>query len=716
MMTESDLMPQPLGGLSDKIFRRHRERLAIVYIRQSTVQQVERHQESTRLQYALVDRAFHLGWARETIVVVDDDLGRSGATIEGRLGFQRLVAEVGLGHVGLVLGVEMSRLARSNRDWHQLLEICSLFDTLIADCDGVYDAGNFNDRLLLGLKGTMSEAELHILKARMLDGRRAKARRGELGKPVPMGYLRRPSGEVALDPDEQAQGTIRLVFELFERFRTVGKVLRYLVEHDIRMPVRTPGGPGKGELEWHRANRPSLHNLFGNPIYAGIYAYGVRPTDRRRQKPGRRSTGRRAPRAGEAEVFLPDRVPAYITREQFERNQAQLRANRQDHLGPVRAGTALLSGLLVCGRCGLRMTALYNNDGHAARYACTGQNSSYGEPFCQSLKAAPVDGKVTAVVLEALQPAALETSLAVAADLQAERAALEQQWRQRLERAQYQVDQARRRYASTEPENRSVARTLERDWEATLAEQVRLTAEHERFRRERPRSPSPAELAAIRQLTTDLPALWQAPTTMSEERQTIVRLLLERVLVTVVDGSEQVRLECHWHGGNRTAHTLVRPVARVKALSTYATLIARAADLHRLGNGYASIAAILNQEAWRPPKRRDTFNAPMVRRLLVAAGIINQSSRRPRILSARQPDEWTVRELAEELGVPQPTLYGWVQKGRLLSRSVKAGAGSAKLITADAATIANLKTIRGTPRPWRRLPPVAEPNHPTPDA
>jgi DNA invertase Pin-like site-specific DNA recombinase len=716
MTTELDLMPQPLGGLSDKIFRRHRERLAMVYIRQSTVQQVERHQESTRLQYALVDRAFHLGWARETIVVVDDDLGRSGATIEGRLGFQRLVAEVGLGHVGLVLGVEMSRLARSNRDWHQLLEICSLFDTLIADCDGVYDAGNFNDRLLLGLKGTMSEAELHILKARMLEGRRAKARRGELGKPVPMGYLRRPSGEVGLDPDEQAQGTIRLVFELFERFRTVGKVLRYLVEHDIRMPVRTPGGPGKGELEWHRANRPSLHNLFGNPIYAGIYAYGVRPTDRRRQKPGRRSTGRRAPRAGEAEVFLPDRVPAYISREQFERNQAQLRANRPDHLGPVRAGTALLSGLLVCGRCGLRMTALYNNDGHAARYACTGQNSSYGEPFCQSLKAAPVDGKVTSVVLEALEPAALETSLAVAADLQAERVALEQQWRLRLERAQYQVDQARRRYASTEPENRLVARTLERDWEATLAEQVRITAEHERFRCERPQSPSPAELAAIRQLTTDLPALWQAPTTTSEERQTIVRLLLERVLVTVVAGSEQVRLECHWHGGNRTAHTLVRPVARVKALSTYATLIARAADLHRSGNGYASIAAILNQEAWRPPKRRDTFNAPMVRRLLVAAGIIKQSSRQPRILSARQPDEWTIRELAEELGVPQPTLYGWVQKGRLLSRSVKAGAGSAKLITADAATIANLKTIRGTPRPWRRLPPVAEPNHPTPDS
>jgi DNA invertase Pin-like site-specific DNA recombinase len=493
MMTGEDLTSRCLSPTSEKIFRRHRERLAIVYIRQSTVQQVERHQESTRLQYALVDRAFHLGWARESIVVVDDDLGRSGATIEGRLGFQRLVADVGLGNVGLVLGIEMSRLARSCRDWHQLLEICALFDTLIADTDGVYDPAQFNDRLLLGLKGTMSEAELHILKARMLEGRRAKARRGELGKPVPMGYLRRLSGEVVLDPDEQAQGTIRQVFELFERFRTVGKVLCYLVEHDIRMPVRTPGGLGKGSLNGAAPTGPRYTICSAIRSMPASMPMTCEPAtgDARSRTSWH---GRRPPRADEAEVFLPDRTPAYITREQFERNQAQLRANRPDRLGPARAGSALLSGLLVCGQCGLRMTVIYNNDGHAARYACTGQNSSYGEPFCQSLKAAPVDAEVTSLILQALEPAALEASLALAVDLQAERAALEQQWRQRLERAQYQVDQARRRYASTEPENRLVARTLERDWEMALAEQVRITADHERFRRERPQSPSPPNL------------------------------------------------------------------------------------------------------------------------------------------------------------------------------------------------------------------------------
>src|ERR1700674_667891 len=317
-MIDGDLLPRRGGIMPEKIHRQHRERLAIVYIRQSTPQQVERHQESTRLQYALVDRAIAFGWAHETVVCIDDDLGRSGASIEGRLGFQRLVAEVGLGNVGLVLGVEMSRLARSCRDWHQLLEICALFDTLIADTDGVYDPAHFNDRLLLGLKGTMSEAELHILKARMLEGRRAKARRGELGKAVPMGYLRRPSGEVVFDPDEQAQATIRLVFDLFERFRTIGKVMCYLVEHDIRMPVRARGGARKDELEWHRPNRPTLQNLCANPIYAGAYVYGVRSTDRRRQKAGRPSTGRRSLRAEEAAVFLPDRVPAYITWDQYQ--------------------------------------------------------------------------------------------------------------------------------------------------------------------------------------------------------------------------------------------------------------------------------------------------------------------------------------------------------------------------------------------------------------
>ncbi len=394
---------------------------------------------------------------------------------------------------------------------------------------GVYDPANYNDRLLLGLKGTMSEAELHILQARMLAGRNAKARRGELGKPLPMGYLRRAAGEAALDPGEQAQGVIRLVFDLFERLRTVSGVLRYLVENDIKMPVRQRGGLREGELEWRRSSRLSLGDLFSNPIYAGVYVYGVRPIDRRRHKPGHPSSGRRPPRPENAEVFLPDRLPAYITWEQFQRNQQQIRANRTSEGGPVRAGAALLSGLIVCGRCGLRMMATYNNAGHAARCQCNGAHTSWDAPYCQALKAAPVDAEVTHLILKALEPAAIEASLAAALDLEAERKALDQHWRQRLERAQHQVDLARRRYASVESENRPVARTLEKDWEAALGEQARLIADHQRFLHERPEAPIPAELAAIQDLTRDLPALWRAETTTRQERQTIARLLLERV-------------------------------------------------------------------------------------------------------------------------------------------------------------------------------------------
>src|SRR3954469_4618024 len=363
-MMAGELMPRQGGLASEKIRREHRERLAIVYVRQSTVQQIERHQESTRLQYALVDRAFHLGWARENIVVIDDDLGRSAATAEGRLGFQRLVAQVGLDKVGLVLGIEMSRLARSCRDWHQLLEICALFDTLIADSDGVYDPAAYNDRLRLGLKGTMSEAELPILKGRMDAGRRAKAGRGELFFNLPRGYVRLPSGEVALHPDEQVRATVRLVFDLFGQRRTVNGVLAYLAAHDVRLPYRLRGGPGKGELVWRRPNRHTLGEMLTNPAYAGAYAYGRHAVDPRRRRPGHPGSGRVEGEPGGV-VLLRDRWPAYISWEDHERKlragdrepcpacrraarrplaaggPARVRPLRPAHGGPLPAGRAL---------------------------------------------------------------------------------------------------------------------------------------------------------------------------------------------------------------------------------------------------------------------------------------------------------------------------------------------------------------------------------------
>lgn len=680
---------------SGKIHRQHHERLAVVYVRQSTMQQMLRHQESTRLQYGLVERAMVLGWTREQVLVIDDDLGKSADSAQGRPGFQRLVAEVSLAHVGLVLGLDMSRLARSNRDWHHLLEVCALFGTLIADLDGIYDPSDYNDRLLLGLKGTMSEAELHILKQRMLAGKRAKAERGELGMQVPMGYMRRPSGEVIKDPDEQAQSVIELIFDQFARQGTINGVLRYLAQHQIELPHRVASGPTKGELEWQRANRTVLSNLLHHPIYAGAYVYGRRPTDPRRKQPGRPSTGRLVAKPEACQVLLKDRLPVYISWKQFERNQRQLEANTQASLGVIRYGTSLLSGLVVCGHCGHRMSALYNNNGSGMRYRCSREAADYGGPWCQSLVGQPLDVLVSELVLRALEPAALEVSLQVAADIEGERQRLHQQWQYRLERARYAVERAQRQYNAVEPENRLVARTLERQWEEALNKQAALEADHVRFLAEQPATLSADEREAIRRLSRDIPELWHAPSSTAADRQAIVRQLVERVVVRVQGDSENVDVEVHWAGGNGTQATLIRPVARLAQLSYYPELLERIKALHAQGLRRSEIACVLNREAWRPPKRRLTFTPETVGNLLVRLGLYG-AKHRQRIQLERQADEWTLAELVYTLGMPPATLYSWLRKGRLQARFNPQP--PRWLIWADAAELARLQALRQAPQ------------------
>ncbi len=695
--------PLPVSG---KIHSHHRDRWAVVYVRQSTLQQVARHQESTRLQYGLVDRALSLGWSAAQVRVIDDDLGKSAASAEGRPGFQRLVAAVSLEQVGIVLGIEMSRLARCCRDWHQLLEVCALFGTLIGDLDGVYDPRNYNDRLLLGLKGTMSEAELHVLKQRMLAGKRAKAERGELGMALPMGYVRRLSGEITKDPDEQAQAVIQLVFDQFERLGTLNGVLQYLVRHQIQLPHRIANGAHKGELEWRRPNRVTLSNLLHHPIYAGAYVYGRRPSDPRRQQPGRPGTGRTVAKPEACQVLLQDRLPAYISWEQFSRNLKQLEANNVKALGPIRAGVSLLSGLLICGRCGLRMATQYSQNGKGLRYGCSRAAVDYGEPLCQSLSGMPLDQKVGEWVLKALEPAALEVSLQVAQDIEAERQQLHRHWAQRLERAHYQVERAARQYQAVEPENRLVARTLEKQWESALAGEETLKAEYAEFLDRQPPTLSAQECADIRRLASDIPALWHAATTTAEDRQAIVRQLVERVVVTVQGESERVEVQIHWRGGTGTQFDLIRPVAKLEQLSYYPQLVARSLALHGEGNSYAAIAAQLNAEGWRPAKRRDTFTAAMVSSLLSRQGLKSTRSS-PSTLVARQAEEWTLQELAYELAMPMITLYAWLKQGKLKARR-EIGAGHPLwLVQADADELVRLKSWRDHPRPHSKPKNVA---------
>jgi DNA invertase Pin-like site-specific DNA recombinase len=643
--------------------------LAIVYVRQSTVQQVLDHQESTRLQYGLKARAEALGWAADRVIVIDDDLGKSGATVEGRLGFQRLVSEVSLDHIGLILGVEMSRLARSCRDWHQLLEICALFGTLIADLDGVYDPAQYNDRLLLGLKGTLSEAELHILKQRMYQGKLSKARRGELGLPLPTGYVRRPSGEIALDPDEQVQHVVRLIFRKFEELGTLNAVLHYLVKHEIQLGFRVREAPGKGELEWHRPNRMTLQNLLKHPIYAGAYTYGRRQVDPRHKQPGRPHTGRTVTAPEDWHVLLKDRVPAYISWEQYETNLARLKANRAlaDEIGAVRQGPSLLSGLLVCAKCGGRLTVRYSGQRARHTYVCNRLATDYGEEFCQSIAGPPLDEFVSKQVLEALEPASLDLSLEAALNLERERDDLARLWQQRLERAAYEAERASRQYQLVEPENRLVARQLEREWEEKLGARQRLEEEHHRFERSQPRLLTAPEREAIRELASNIPALWTAPSTSSAERKEIIRQVVERVVVDAEGASERVRVAVEWVGGTRTDGEMVRPVARLEQLSYYPKLCERLATMVSEGLSAEEIAERLNGEGYRPPKRRERFGRQGVHDLLARLGLIEKGSRNQRRVGLGA-DEWWLPELAREIGMPSVTLHTWVGRGWVRAR------------------------------------------------
>jgi DNA invertase Pin-like site-specific DNA recombinase len=697
----------PWERAEGKIQSWHRDRLAVVYVRQSAAAQVQDHAESTRLQYGLSERAVTLGWPPSRVLVIDEDLGHSASGADARPGFARLVAEVGLDHVGIVLGTEMSRLARSGREWHQLLELCALSGALLGDPDGVYDPAGHNDRLLLGLKGTISEAELHLIRQRMWSGRIARARRGELAVPLPAGLVRRPSGEVTLDPDEQVRAVVRLVFGLFEQLGTVGAVLGFLADNRIQLGVRLREGPGRGELAWRRPSRAGVTNMLRNPAYAGIYVYGRSTLDRRRRQPGRPFTGRvRQPRE-QWTVFLPGVLPAYISIEQYERNMQRMDANRSraQSLGAVRDGPALLAGLGACGRCGSKMTVRYQR-GPGGRlhpvYVCGRAKSDYGASQCQQLASGCVDAYVAGLLLAAMAPAALEVSLAAAGQAEAQRGQVDLIWRQRLERADYQAERARRQYQLVEPENRLVARQLEKDWEAALAERQRLGEEYDRFAAARPRTLTAAERDQIRALAADLPAVWNAPATTDADRKQLIRHLVERVRITVLGTSEEVDVEVTWAGGHCTAGRVTRPVAALSQLSYFPQLRQRAAELAAAGATAAEIAQSLNAEGLRPPKRAAAFTRSSAGDLLGALGL--QHARTPPSRPELGEHEWWLRDLAVHLGMSKVTLDAWIRRG--WADGYLHPEARLIVVRADPAEVERLRALHQVPRgqhnrrPW----------------
>jgi DNA invertase Pin-like site-specific DNA recombinase len=642
-------------------------RPALIYVRQSTLAQVRNNRGSTARQYDLVQRALDLGWPREQIQVIDQDQGHSGAAAAGRDGFQFLVAEVGLGRAGAVLCLEASRLARSCSDWYRLLELCALTQTVVIDQDGVYDPSQYNDRLLLGFKGTMSEAELHWLRQRLLGGKQEKARQGQLRFRLPVGLVYDPAGQVVRDPDQQVQAAIQLLLDRFEQCGSAMAVVQHFTTHQLLFPTRAWGGAHDGELSWGPLRLGRVLALLHNPAYAGVYVYG-RTQTRTATLPGEapRIKGRtRRVRPEEWPILRPEAHPGYLSWEQFQRNQERLDDNRtfraEERRGAVREGAALLQGIVLCGHCGRRMTVRYLEDGRTPSYECHQLHTQLAAKTCQSLRGDGVDAAVARVFLEALQPAQLEISLATLDQLEAEARQVDRQWQLRLERAQYEADLARRRFFAVEPENRLVARTLEQDWNEKLAQ----LAHREREAAARPslaaRLASPEERQRLLALAQDLPAVWQATTTTQAERKQLLRFLINDV--TLTRGETTVQVAIRWQTGALTVLEIPRPKRVWEARRTDPAVVARLRELAP-GHSDRQIAVQLNQEG-RTTGAGGAFSPGKVGWLRCRYAIPTGCPETTAADAPRGDGRYSARAVAALLNVNVSTIAAWCQSGQL---------------------------------------------------
>ena len=645
-----------------KIQPQHRRRQALVYVRQSTTKQLAVNQESTRRQYQLAERAQALGWPQPRVVVIDDDLGLSGSSSHARAGFQRLVSAVGLGEVGAIFVTEVSRLSRLNSDWHRVIELCAVFDTLIADEDGLYDPADPNDRLVLGLKGTLFSAELHILRARMRGGLLNKARRGELALRLPVGYRRLPDGTVVLEPDEAVRGVLATIFAQFQQLGSARAVQRYLQAHGLQMPRHHQTGPDAGRIAWVAPTYQMVQMVLHSPVYAGLFVYGRRREVVTPGDPPQVAT-HRVP-VDEWAIVIPGVYPAYLSEEQYRANRRRLCDNQYNFVnrrrGAVREGPGLLVGLLVCGRCGGRLTPTYSAAHHA--YVCRRAAATYGTPTCQSFPQRDLDQLVADAFLAAVQPAALETLLAALAAHEVERQALERHWAQRLERARYEAARAQRQYDACEPEHRLVARTLETRWNAALAAVAQVEQEYAAARRATLAPLTAAEQAAARALASDLPAVWHAPTTTAADRKRLLRLVVQEVTVTVAPGGRQAAVAIAWSGGATTAHTVTRPPVGWHCTTDAATVVrlrelAQRLPDHRIADEL-NAAGVRTQtgKAWTPAR------VASIRR---QHAIPTACPVEPDASGTRGDGFVSSKAAARRLGISSASVHLWVRQGIL---------------------------------------------------
>lgn len=642
---------------NSKVSASHLKRTAYLYVRQSTVRQVFENTESTKRQYALRQRATALGWPRERIEVIDRDLGQSGTSAVDRQGFQKLVAEVGLGWAGIVMGLEVSRLARNNSDWHRLIEICALTDTLILDEDGIYDPVDFNDRLLLGLKGTMSEAETHLLRARLRGGIINKARRGEFRTRLPVGLVYDDRGQVVLEPDKQVQESIQLLFKTFFRTGTGHRTAKHFRDNGLLFPRRIFSGPDKDKVIWGALGVRQVLLVLHNPRYAGAYTFGRGRWTRGQE--GRRK--RELLAQDQWQVLIPDAHPGYISWQQYEEIQQRLRHNAQAYgidrrHGPPREGPALLQGRVVCGICGNRMSVRYHHRGEhlAPAYLCNRYYMEHGEPVCQIIPGTSIDAAVGKLLLEAMTPMAVEVALAVQQEIQARLDEADRLRLQQVERARFEADSAQRRYMHVDPANRLVADSLEGEWNHKLQQLAEAQDDYEHKRQTDRRMLNESQREKLFSLPQELPVIWNDPNTPQRERKRIVGLMIEDV--TLIK-REEITAHVRFRGEATTTLRLPLPLNAWQGRKTSDYVLAQIDELLNHHTD-AQAAAILNERGLKTGAE-DAFSSESLRWVRYATGMKSYKER------LREAGMLTIQEIAAQLGICDSTVRLWRRKGKI---------------------------------------------------
>ena len=666
--------------LTGKVQATHISKSAYVYLRQSSMGQVRHHRESTERQYALKGKAESLGWPVERIRILDRDLGVSGTQIAGREDFKTLVADVSMRRVGAVFALEASRLARSCLDWHRLLELCALTGTLIIDEDGCYDPRDFNDQLLLGLKGTMSQAELHFLRARLHGGKVNKARKGELRFSLPAGFCYDPDGKTVIDPDRQVQGAVRLVFDTFRKAGSACAVVRWFAQERVSFPKRVRGGALDKTLLWGRLTHTRVLDMLKNAAYAGVYVFGrYRVSKEVSSEGGIQSRTKRIPRSAWG-VSISDHHEAYIDWEEYLKNQERLQQNQPIKEGAAvssaaREGHALLQGLLLCGSCGRRLSTRYAGSGGIyPMYDCSWRRrEGLSDRPCMTIQCGVLDEAICKKVLEVLKPSGIEIAIQAVEELGRREEGIHGQWRMQLERAEYEAQLAQRRYEEVDPANRLVAATLELRWNESLKRLEELKKEYERVKRTKLKTATPEQRAKILSLAQDFPRLWQASTTQARDRKRMLRLLIKDITVEKLFTERKVVLHVRWQGGAQGDIVANLPLTRGDQLRYPKETVERIRTLAATLPD-DEIAEVLNREGIAP-SLGGRFTSSKVRGIRVRYGIA------PVVL--KHPDELSVEQVAEQFGVTKHVVRYWIRHGILKSRKYKGSSPHWIRITPD---------------------------------